>query len=597
MCGIIGIISTNQVSDRVINGLQRLEYRGYDSAGIATINQGEISVLKAQGKLYNLREKFEASNIKGTAGIGHIRWATHGAPTLENAHPHTTDKLALVHNGIIENYAKFKTILESQGYKFETQTDTEVLVKLIDSYMKPGIQPIDAVKQALAQVEGAYAIGIIFKGFDNYMICARHGSPLVLGYGDDEMFVGSDSLALLPYTKKVAYLEEGDIAEIRLNDATVYDSSGAKVLREVKENNIVEMAISKDGYKHFMLKEIFEQPKVIQTTLDEYLTPDHQNIAIDFPFDTSNLSRITIVACGTSYYAGMVAKYWIEQHTGIPVEVDIASEFRYRNPPMVKGGMAIFISQSGETADTLAAHQYAKKHDQYTIAIVNVQQSSLAREADKVLYTLAGPEIGVASTKAFTAQLTVLACLSIALSKNKELCKELLKLPSLIQTTLGLSEEIKVISESLINARDVLYLGRGSSYPIALEGALKLKEISYIHAEGYAAGELKHGPIALIDEEVPIIVLAPSDQYFDKTVSNLQEAIARGGKAIVITDKQGADKTAPYATHQIILPNCSYILAPLIYTIPVQLISYYTAALKGTDVDQPRNLAKSVTVE
>ena len=607
MCGIVGIIGQAEVAPLLMEGLKRLEYRGYDSAGIATLTNGKIERSRAEGKLVNLEALMNDSPVPGTIGIGHTRWATHGAPNEKNAHPHATDKVAVVHNGIIENFLELKEEVEAHGHVLSSDTDTEVIVHLITQYLEEGLSPKDAVAKALNRLEGAYALGVIFAGEHDFMIAARHGSPLAIGYGDGEMFLGSDALALAPLTDKIMYLEDGDWAEITRDGATVYDLSGTKVNRPVRPTVISGASVGKGGYRHFMLKEIYEQPQVIGDTLHALFNPTTRTVTLpDLPFDLAGVTKMTLVACGTSYYAALVARYWIERLARIPVDVDIASEFRYRELPMTKDGAAIFISQSGETADTLAALRYARSQGQHIISLVNVPESTIARESDAILPTYAGPEIGVASTKAFTTQLTVLACLSIAVARARgtlnheaeaRLASALTEVPARAAEVLNHDERIEELAEEIMEARDVLYLGRGTSYAIALEGALKLKEISYIHAEGYAAGEMKHGPIALIDDGVPVIVIAPSDELFEKTASNMQEVIARGGRVIFLSDEAGVKKLGNLAVATITLPHVDPFVAPILYAIPVQLLAYHVACLKGTDVDQPRNLAKSVTVE
>ncbi|MCB2101703.1 MAG: glutamine--fructose-6-phosphate transaminase (isomerizing) [Rhodobacterales bacterium] len=607
MCGIIGIIGKNDVAPLLIDGLKRLEYRGYDSAGVATLVNGGIDRRRAEGKLVNLQKLIETNPIPGTIGIGHTRWATHGAPTQANAHPHSDGKVVLVHNGIIENYQDLRRELSAEGHNFETETDTEVVVHLVSHYLDQGLEPKDAVAASLKRLDGAFALAILFAQHHGLMIGARRGSPLAVGFGDGEMYLGSDALALAPLTSRICYLEEGDWVEVSANDAVVHDETDAVVEREVKLTATSGAMIGKGNFPHFMLKEIYEQPAVIGDTLHTMLNPWNQVVTLPkMPFDPTRVSKVTIVACGTSFYAGLVAKYWFEQVARLPVEVDIASEFRYRGADMPAGGMALFISQSGETADTLAALRYAKAQEQSIVVLANVPESSMAREADLTLLTQAGPEIGVASTKAFTTQLSALACLVIGMAsargaidraREQALCQALTEVPSRANDVLIHDEKLAELAHEVAERRDVLYLGRGTGYPIALEGALKLKEISYIHAEGYAAGEMKHGPIALIDETVPIIVIAPSDNLFDKTASNMQEVIARGGRVIFMSDAAGVEKLGDMAAATIELPTVDPFVAPILYAIPVQLLAYHTAVYKGTDVDQPRNLAKSVTVE
>ena len=608
MCGIIGIIGKKPAAPMLIDGLKRLEYRGYDSAGIATVVNGGIERRRAEGKITNLESLVRDSPIGGYIGIGHTRWATHGLPNETNSHPHANDRCVLVHNGIIENFQELRRELAAKGHRFETETDTEAVVHLVSDYLSEGKTPQEAVAASLKRLEGAFALAILFAGSDGLMISARRGSPLAIGYGDGEMFVGSDALALAPLTQKICYLEEGDWAEITADGAIVHDDTDSTIERQIRQTATSGAMIGKGNFPHFMLKEIYEQPTVIGDTLHTLLNPWNKAVTLsdDVPFDLKRIPRVTVIACGTSFHAGMVAKYWLEQIARVPVDLDIASEFRYRAVDMQPGGLAIFISQSGETADTLAAQRYAKSQGQHVMVVVNVAESSMAREADAVLLTHAGPEIGVASTKAFTTQLTVLACLAIHMATTRgaidvtraaELCSALTEVPSRCNDVLVHDEAIAELAREIMDAHDVLYLGRGTGYPIALEGALKLKEISYIHAEGYAAGEMKHGPIALIDEYVPVIVIAPSDNLFDKTASNMQEVIARGGRVIFLSDAAGLKRLGDMAAATIELPTVDPFVAPILYTIPVQLLSYHTAVLKGTDIDQPRNLAKSVTVE
>ncbi len=608
MCGIVGIISGRQVTPLLIDGLKRLEYRGYDSAGVATLIDGRIERRRAKGKIVNLEKRIEEEPLSGTIGIGHTRWATHGVPNETNAHPHATKHVAVVHNGIIENYRELRDELKAQGRVFESDTDTEVVVHLISQYVENGLSAEDAVAQSLKRLKGAFALAILFSGRDDIIIGARKGSPLAVGFGDNEMFLGSDALALAPLTGKIMYLEDGDRAVLTRSSVVVYDENDAVVHRKVVESATSGAMIGKGQYRHFMLKEIYEQPQVIGDTLNTMINQDADTITLpNVPFDLKDVSRLTIVACGTSYYAGLVGKYWIEKIARVPVDIDVASEFRYRRPVMQDGGVSLFISQSGETMDTLAALRYCKEQGQKIVSIVNVDTSTMARESDCVLKTLAGPEIGVASTKAFTTQLTLLACFAIALGRAKgvlpkeeeaRLSRALVEVPSRAAEVLNNDDAIEQIAQDLmVPAHDVLYLGRGSSYPIALEGALKLKEISYIHAEGYAAGEMKHGPIALIDDDVPVVVVAPTDDLFDKTVSNMQEVLARGGKVVFFGDKNGVGTVCDRSAATIILPTVDPFVAPILYAIPVQLLAYHTAVAKGTDVDQPRNLAKSVTVE
>ena len=608
MCGIIGIVGHEAAAPQLIDALKRLEYRGYDSAGVATLEHGVLTRRRAQGKLKNLETRLLSEPLLGTIGIGHTRWATHGRPTENNAHPHATEKLAVVHNGIIENFVELRRELQAKGAKFVTETDTEVVAHLVSQEMERGASPVDAVKAALPRLRGAFALAFLFAGEDNLLIGARKGSPLAIGYGEGAMFVGSDAIALAPFTDTVSYLEDGDWVVVTRAGAEVHDAQGAVVQRAVLKSQAAVMHIDKGNHRHFMAKEIFEQPEVVGHTLANYIDMAAERVALPMPlpFDFGNLNRISIAACGTAYYASMVAKYWFERFAHLPVEVDIASEYRYRSAPLGPGGLAIFVSQSGETADTLASLRYAREHQQHVLSIVNVPTSTIARESDVVMPTLAGPEIGVASTKAFTCQLAALATLAIAAgrargvlseSDEKKLVHALIEVPRHMAEALALEPQIEHLARDLAKCRDVLYLGRGTSFPIALEGALKLKEISYIHAEGYAAGELKHGPIALIDETMPVIVIAPYDQIFEKTVSNMEEVAARGGRLVLLTDAQGARaaNSKPWVT--LTLPTMPATVAPLVYAVPVQLIAYHTAVIMGTDVDQPRNLAKSVTVE
>ena len=613
MCGIVGILGTENVADRLVEGLKRLEYRGYDSAGIATLDgdSGErpIQRRRANGKLKNLATLVDNNPIAGHVGIGHTRWATHGVPSEENAHPHMTSRVAVVHNGIIENYKDLRTMIGVDDTAYASETDTEVIAHILDTYLADGLSPEQAVQKMLPQLHGAFALVMIFKGYDHMMIGARLGSPLAMGYGDGEMFFGSDAMALAPMTNKICYLNDGDWAVVTYDGTTIYDENNTVVERDIKETALTGAMIGKGDYRHFMLKEIYEQPTVIGETLSALLNPAEQTITLpDMPFDLGGIEKITISACGTAFYAGMTAKYWIEKLARVPVEIDFASELRYREAPMDKNGLALVISQSGETMDTLEALRYCKSQGQKIVSVLNVFESTIARESDAVLLTKAGPEIGVASTKAFTTQLTVLACFAIALAKAKgklprteeaRLTSVLAEVPGRVAEILNTDKDIEKLSHTIAEARDVLYLGRGLSYPIALEGALKLKEISYIHAEGYAAGEMKHGPIALIDENVPIVSIAPMDDLFEKTASNIQETIARGGQVVFISDAGGIAKMTASAKPVccIEMPSVDAFVSPILYSIPVQLLAYHTAVQKGTDVDQPRNLAKSVTVE
>jgi glucosamine--fructose-6-phosphate aminotransferase (isomerizing) len=607
MCGIVGILSKTDAAPQIVEGLKRLEYRGYDSAGVATLVGGKIERRRAEGKLVNLSDRLKKEPLGGTIGIGHTRWATHGNPTERNAHPHATDQVAVVHNGIIENYQELKEELQKSQFRFETDTDTEVIAHLVTHYIRQGLKPEQAVDASLARLRGAFSIAMIFTGEENLMIGARFGTPLAIGYGKDEMFLASDSYALAPLTSKISFLEDGDRVNMSRAGVTIRDINGHKVEREIRTTAQSGTIMGKGKYRHFMLKEIYEQPSVIADTLNTYINPTTGHITLpEEILSLAGVPRLTISACGTAFYAGMVAKYWLEQIARIPVETDIASEFRYREAPMPKDGAALFISQSGETLDTLEALRYAKRQGQKIVSLLNTIESTIERESHHVLRTLAGPEIGVASTKAFTTQLTTLACLAVALAckkdsidaaREKQLTTALRELPSRFAELLNHDEKIQSVAHQISEARDVLYLGRGTAYPIALEGALKLKEISYIHAEGYASGEMKHGPIALIDENVPVIVIAPFDSLFEKTASNAQEIVARGGKVLLISDKKGVEKLKDIATWTIEIPEADPFVAPILYTLPVQLLAYHTAVIKGTDVDQPRNLAKSVTVE
>ncbi len=597
MCGIVGIISKKNVTERIYQSLSRLEYRGYDSAGIAVCNGG-IDRRRTEGKLKELKAELEKKPLKGLVGIGHTRWATHGLPITKNAHPHSTKKVSIVHNGIIENFLELRAELEKKGYEFTSQTDTEVIPVLITSYLDKGESSFDAFHKAIKRLDGAYAIGAIFADEPEMLMAARKGSPLAIGYGEGEMFIASDAIALAPLTQKIAYLEDGDFAVLTLKTAKIYDIKGNEVKRKAKNSGVSSASVGKGNFKHYMLKEIHEQPTAIGETLNAYY--DIIGHKVNLPrvkFNIGKVPKIQIVACGTSYYAAMVGKYWIEAIARIPVDVDVASEFRYRKPVYTKGGLTLLISQSGETADTLAALRHAKENGQYIASIVNVQSSTIARESDLIIPTLAGPEIGVASTKAFTAQLTCLAVLAVALGgNNAELLTQLADAPSRVASILN-DNQYESIAADIAKAKTVLYIGRGTSYPIALEGALKLKELSYIHAEGYGAGELKHGPIALIDKNVPIIVIAPEDEYFPKTASNVREVAARGGKVIVISTKKGCKELADVTHKCIVMPDAPDFITPLIYSLPVQLLAYQTALNLKRDVDQPRNLAKSVTVE
>ena len=608
MCGIVGIIGREPVAGHLVEALKRLEYRGYDSAGVATLDHGALGRRRAEGKLNALEKRLAREPLAGNIGIGHTRWATHGKPTESNAHPHATDRVAVAHNGIIENFRELRERLAKNGAKFGSETDTEVVAHLVTDEMKQGKPPVEAVAAALKQLRGAFALAFLFAGEDDLMIGARKGSPLAVGYGNGEMYLGSDAIALAPFTDKISYLEDGDWAVMTHKGVEIHDEQGRPVERPVIKSTASAQLVDKGNHKHFMAKEIHEQPEVVGHTLAHYIDMTTEKVTLPgkLPFDWKKLKRLSLSACGTAFYAGLVAKYWFERFAKLPVEIDIASEFRYREAPLVKGDLAIFISQSGETADTLATLRYAKQHRQHVLSVVNVPTSTIARESDVVMPTLAGPEIGVASTKAFTCQLAVLACLAIAAGRargelsaadEQKLVRALIEVPRHMAEALALEPQIEKLAEGLAKVRDVLYLGRGTSFPIALEGALKLKEISYIHAEGYAAGELKHGPIALIDETMPVIVIAPFDRVFEKTVSNMQEVAARGGRIILVTDAKGAKEAPVDLTEIIVLPDMAATVTPLVYAVPVQLIAYHTAAAIGTDVDQPRNLAKSVTVE
>jgi glucosamine--fructose-6-phosphate aminotransferase (isomerizing) len=608
MCGIVGILGREPVAGLLVDALKRLEYRGYDSAGVATLESGQLVRRRAEGKLRNLEARLAREPLTGTVGIGHTRWATHGRPTEGNAHPHATEHLAVVHNGIIENFRELREELEKTGATFGSETDTEVVAHLVTREMKNGRSPAAAVAAALPRLRGAFALAFLFAGENDLLIGARKGSPLAIGYGDGEMYLGSDAIALAPFTDAISYLEDGDSAVLTRKSVEVHDAKGSKVERAVLKSSASAFLVDKGNYRHFMAKEIHEQPEVVGHTLAHYIdmTAERVRLPVDLPFDFRTLERITMSACGTAYYAGLVAKYWFERFARLPAEIDVASELRYREVPLSPGGLSIFVSQSGETADTLATLRYAKEHKQHVLAVVNVPTSTIARESDAVMPTLAGPEIGVASTKAFTCQLAVLACLALAAGRargvlseeeEREMVRALIETPRLMAEALALESQVEQFARDLAKSRDVLYLGRGTSFPLALEGALKLKEISYIHAEGYAAGELKHGPIALIDESMPVIIIAPHDRVFEKTVSNMQEVVARQGRIILITDPQGAHDVHMDALSTLTLPAMPATVTPLVYAIPVQLIAYHTAVVMGTDVDQPRNLAKSVTVE
>ncbi len=607
MCGIVGIVGRNPVAPLIVDALKRLEYRGYDSAGVATISHGVLGRRRAEGKLVNLERRLGDEPLDGTIGIGHTRWATHGVPNETNAHPHFSGDVAVVHNGIIENFAELRTGLQADGYEFVTQTDTEVVAHLVTRELKRGLAPVDAVHATLRQLEGAFALAIMFRGDEDLIIGARNGPPLAVGHGDGEMYLGSDAIALSPFTNAITYLEDGDWAIVRRGGVEIFDIDGNKVDRRRQQSMGTSYLVDKGNYRHFMEKEIYEQPEVISHTLAHYLDFANGSAkSFDMPFDFAKMDRLAISACGTAYLAGLVGKYWLERYARLPVDIDIASEFRYREMPLSKESGALFISQSGETADTLASLRYCRREGLTIGSIVNVRESTIARESDGIFPTLAGPEIGVASTKAFTCQLSVLASLAVNAAaargtidkeQERQLVRQLSEAPKLANQTLKLAGQIEKLARELSHYKHVLYLGRDTSYPLAMEGALKLKEISYIHAEGYAAGELKHGPIALIDEQMPVIVIAPHDRIFDKTVSNMQEVAARGGKIILITDAKGGAHSTVDTMDTIIVPDVPDIVAPIIYALPIQMLAYYTAVFMGTDVDPPRNLAKSVTVE
>lgn len=607
MCGIVGVLGREAAAPQLVDGLKRLEYRGYDSAGVATLEGGRIVRRRAEGKLRNLESQLKEQPLAGTTGIGHTRWATHGAPTVDNAHPHATDKVAVVHNGIIENFRELRAELEGEGVAFSSQTDTEVVAHLVSRSLTAGASPREAVQAALSRLRGAFALAFIFTGEQDLMIGARRGSPLAIGHGEGEVFLGSDAVALAPFTDAVTYLDDGDWAVLTRSGVAVFDESGKPVSREVVRSSVASVVVDKGAYRHFMAKEIAEQPEVVGHSLTRYIdmTTGRIRLPEGADFDFSTLDRLAISACGTAYYAGLVARYWFERFARLPVDIDIASEFRYREPPLASGSLALLISQSGETADTLATLRFCKAKGVKIGAVVNVPTSTIAREADVVFPTVAGVEVGVASTKAFTCQLAVLAALAVKAGRDRGVLSEedeiklvsaLIEVPRLMAEALHLEPQIEKLAPVFAKAQDVLYLGRGTSFPIALEGALKLKEISYIHAEGYAAGELKHGPIALVDETVPVVVLAPFDPLFEKTASNMQEVAARGGKIVLITDHEGAEHASDAAA-TLVVPKAFAFVSPLIYAVPIQLIAYHTAVFMGTDVDQPRNLAKSVTVE
>lgn len=607
MCGIVGIVGQTPVAPLIVDALKRLEYRGYDSAGVATIENGELARRRAEGKLVNLERRLKAEPLDGNIGIGHTRWATHGVPNETNAHPHFSNGVAIVHNGIIENFAELRQELMADGYEFTSQTDTEVVAHLIARELARGTKPVDAAHAALKRLNGAFALAIMFKGDEDLIVGARNGPPLAVGHGDGEMFLGSDAIALAPFTNSVTYLEDGDWAVVRRNEFQIYTMDRTPVERQRRQSVGTSYLVDKGNHRHFMEKEIHEQPEVISHTLAHYLDfTQGTSKPLDLPFNFADIDRLAVSACGTAYLAGLVGKYWFERHARLPVDIDVASEFRYREMPISKKSAAFFVSQSGETADTLASLRYCRKEGVPIGAIVNVRESTMARESDVVMPTLAGPEIGVASTKAFTCQLSVLAALTIRAAsqrgtitadEEKALVRSLSETPRYAAQVLKLDKQIEKVSRELASYKHVLYLGRDTNFPLAMEGALKLKEISYIHAEGYAAGELKHGPIALIDENMPVIVIAPHDRIFEKTVSNMQEVAARGGKIILITDQKGAAQATVKTLETIVLPDVPEFIAPIIYALPIQMLAYFTAVFMGTDVDQPRNLAKSVTVE
>ncbi len=607
MCGIIGIVGSAPVQDRLVDGLRRMEYRGYDSAGVCTVDHGQLIRRRAEGKLANLVRVLENDPASGNTGIAHTRWATHGKPNTANAHPHATGEVALVHNGIIENFKSLREELEARGRKFESETDTEVVAHLVSEQVENGALPEDAVKATLPKLRGAFALAVAFREHPELLIGARLGSPLVVGYGDGETYLGSDAIALAPLTQRICYLDEGDWVVVTRDGARIFDKDNNPVEREIVASGVTSLSIDKGNHRHFMMKEIYEQPIVVAQTLQSYIRPLEEQVALpQMDFDLSAIERVVIVACGTASYVGMIGKYWIEAMARLPVDVDVASEFRYRDPVLGPGVLGIVVSQSGETADTLAALRHMKAAGVTTAGIINVPTSSMAREVDLLLPTHAGPEIGVASTKAFTCQLAVMAALSVNLARAKgkldaaaeaEIVRHLEEAPAALNAALAHDDDIEAMAHIIAAARDVLYLGRGPDYPLALEGALKLKEISYIHAEGYASGEMKHGPIALIDEAVPLIVIAPGGPLFEKTVSNMQEAMARGAKVVLISDAAGLAEAGGDAMATIEMPAVHPLIAPLVYAVPIQLLAYHVAVTKGTDVDQPRNLAKSVTVE
>ncbi|MBN7759909.1 glutamine--fructose-6-phosphate transaminase (isomerizing) [Nitratireductor aquibiodomus] len=607
MCGIVGIVGQTPVAPLIVDALKRLEYRGYDSAGVATLDHGQLDRRRAEGKLVNLEKRLGEEPLGGMIGIGHTRWATHGVPNEANAHPHFAEDVAVVHNGIIENFAELREELKRDGFVFASQTDTEVVAHLVAREVKNGASPKDAAFAALKRLRGAFALAIMFRGDEDLIVGARNGPPLAVGHGEGEMYLGSDAIALAPFTNAITYLEDGDWVVLRRNGMEIFDMAGQPVERARQQSVGTSLLVDKGNHRHFMEKEIHEQPEVISHTLANYLNFADGTVAgFDLPFDFAKIERLAISACGTAYLAGLIGKYWLERYARLPVDIDIASEFRYREMPLPKNSAALFISQSGETADTLASLRYCREEGIPISAIVNVRESTIARESDGIFPTLAGPEIGVASTKAFTCQLSVLAALTLKAAKargtispeeEQALVRELSEAPRYASQALKLSASIEKVARELSHVRHVLYLGRDTNYPLALEGALKLKEISYIHAEGYAAGELKHGPIALIDEQMPVIVIAPHDRIFEKTVSNMQEVAARGGRIVLITDEKGAQNATLETLETIVLPDVPEFVAPIIYALPIQMLAYHTAVIMGTDVDQPRNLAKSVTVE
>lgn len=608
MCGIVAIVGNEAVAPLLVDALKRLEYRGYDSAGVATVEGTQLDRRRAQGKLTNLETRLSLEPLSGTVGIGHTRWATHGAPNETNAHPHFSSGVAVVHNGIIENFRQLRDELMAEGFEFSSQTDTEVIAHLVAAGLGSGMEPREAARSAIGRLRGAFALAILFRDHPDMLIGARNGPPLAIGHGQGQMYLGSDAIALAPFTDRITYLEDGDWCVITRQQAEIFDMDGNPVARALQKSVGSALMVDKGNHRHFMQKEIYEQPEVMSHTLANYLdfVGETTGAGAELPFDFAKLDRVAISACGTAYLAGLVSKYWFERYARLPVDIDIASEFRYREMPMPDNGLSLFISQSGETADTLASLRYCRDAGQHIGAVVNVRESTIAREADVIFPTLAGPEIGVASTKAFTCQLAVLASLAVTAARARgtidaatenRLVRELTEAPRFANQALKLEGQIEKIAHDLARVRHVLYLGRDTSYPLALEGALKLKEISYIHAEGYAAGELKHGPIALIDEDMPVVVIAPHDHIFEKTVSNMQEVAARGGRIILITDEKGAAATSLDVEHMLVLPDMPEFIVPLVFALPVQLLAYHTAVVMGTDVDQPRNLAKSVTVE